>query len=178
MFSFHSKEKQCQRMLKNYFTIAPNSHASKVNAQNLQATLQQHMNQELPDVQTGFRKGRGTNCQHLSHHGGREFQKNFCFIDCAKALTVWITTNCGKFLNRWDYQTTFTCLLRNLYASQKATIRIRHGTMDCFKIGKGVCQGCLLSPCLFNIYTEYIMQSKDGLNKGQKLYGPNRSRRY
>ena len=75
-----------------------------------------------------------------------------------KPLTVWVTTNCGKFLKRWEYQ-HLTCLLRNLYAGQEATVRNRHGTMDWFQIGKGVRQGCILSPCLFNLYAEYIMQN-------------------
>ena len=71
-----------------------------------------------------------------------------------KPLTVWITTNYGKFFKRWEYQTTLPCLLRNLYAGQEATVRIRHGTRDCFQIKKGVPQGCILSPCLFNLYAE------------------------
>ena len=80
-----------------------------------------------------------------------------------KPLTVWITTNCGKFLNRWEY---LIRLLRNLYAGQEATVRTRHGTTDWFKIGKGVWQGCILSPCLFNFYAEYIMQNA-GLDESQ-----------
>ena len=72
-----------------------------------------------------------------------------------KLLTMWIMTNYGTFLKRWEYQTT--CLLRNLYAGQEATVRTGHGTTDWFQIGKGVCQGCILSPCLFNFYAEYIM---------------------
>jgi len=75
-----------------------------------------------------------------------------------KPLTVWITTNCGKFLEM-GISDNFTCLLRNLYAGQETTVRIGHGTMDFFQIGKGVCQGCVLSPCLFNSYAEYIMQN-------------------
>ena len=74
-----------------------------------------------------------------------------------KPLTVWITTNCGKFLNRWEYQSTLTYLLRNLY--QGTTVRTGHGTMDWFQFGKGVHQGCILSPCLFNLYAECIMQN-------------------
>ena len=74
-----------------------------------------------------------------------------------KPLTVWITINCGKFLKRWEYQTT--CLLRNLYAGQEAIVRTGHGTTDWFQIGKGVHQGCILSPCLFNLYAEYIMRN-------------------
>ena len=73
-----------------------------------------------------------------------------------KSLTVWITTNCGKFLKRWD---NLTCLLRNLYAGQEATVTTRHGTTDWFQIGKGVRQGCMLLPCLFNLYAEYIMRN-------------------
>ena len=76
-----------------------------------------------------------------------------------KPLTVWITTKCGKFLNRWEYQTTFTCLLRNLYAGQEATVRTIYGKMDWFKIGKGAHQSCILLPCLFNLYAEYIMRN-------------------
>ena len=76
-----------------------------------------------------------------------------------KPLTVWITTNCGKFFKRWEYQTTLTCLLRNLYAGQEATVRTGHGTTDWFQIGKGDRQGCILSPCLFNLYAEYIMRN-------------------
>ena len=110
--SFHSnpKERQCQRMF-NYHTIALISHASKVMLKILQARLQPYVNCELPDVQAEFRKGRGTRDQIANIHWviekAREFQKNICFcsIDYAKAF-VWITTNCGKFLKRWEYQTT------------------------------------------------------------------------
>ena len=96
----------------NYRTITLISHASKIMLKILQARLQQYVNQELPDVQSGFRKCRGTRDQLVNIHWiikkTREFQKNiyFCFTDYAKALTVWITTNCGKFLKRWEYQTT------------------------------------------------------------------------
>ena len=92
----------------------------------------------------------------------REFQKNiyFCFIDYAKPLSVWITTNFGKLLKRWEYQTTLcaSCLLRNLYAGQEAIVRTGHGKTGWFQIRKGVCQGYILSPCLFNLYAEYIMR--------------------
>ena len=74
----------------------------------------------------------------------------------SKPLTVWITANCGKFLKRWEYQTTIQV---NLYAGQEATVRTVHGTKDWFQRGKGVCQGCILSLCLFNLYAEYIMES-------------------
>ena len=88
----------------------------------------------------------------------REFQKNihFCFIDYAKALTMWITTN-WKILKEMGIPDHLTCLLRNLYAGPEATVRTGHGTTDWFQIGKGVHQGCMLSPCLFNLYAEYIM---------------------
>ena len=109
-FHFNPKERQCQRMF-NYHTIALISHASKVMLKILQARLQPYVNCELPDVQAGFRKGRGTRDQIANIHWviekAREFQKNICFcsIDYAKAF-VWITTNCGKFLKRWECQTT------------------------------------------------------------------------
>ena len=96
----------------NYHTIALVSHTSKVMLKILQARLQQYVNSELPDVQAGFRKGRGIRGQIANIRWiiekAREFQKNiyFCFIDYAKSLTVWITTNCGKFWKRWEYQTT------------------------------------------------------------------------
>ena len=83
-----------------------------------------------------------------------------------KLLTMWITTNCGKFFKRWEYQRHLNCLLRNLYASQEATVRNRHGTTDWFQIGKGVCQGCILSPYLSNLYVEYIMRNA-GLDEAQ-----------
>ena len=90
-----------------------------------------------------------------------------------KSLTAWITTNCGKFSKRWAYH--LTCLLRNLYAGQEAVVRTGHGTSDWFKIGKGVCQGCILSPCLFNLYAEYILQSArlDEIEAGIKIAGRN-----
>ena len=121
----------------------------------LQARLQQYVNQELPDVQAGFRKGKGTGDQIANIYWiiekAREFQKNvyFCFINYAKAF-VWITTN-WKILQEMRIPSHLTCLLRNLYAGQEATVRTGHGTIDWFKIRKGVCQGCILSPSLFNI---------------------------
>ena len=90
----------------------------------------------------------------------RGFQKNiyFCFIDYAKALTVWITIN-WKILKEMGIPDHLTCVLRNLYAVQEATVRTGHGTTDWFQTGKGECQGCIVSPCLFNLYAEYIMQN-------------------
>ena len=138
----------------------------------LQARLQQYMNWELPDVQAGFRKASVTGDQVASIHWitekARELKKKStsALLTMPKPLTVWIAINCGKFWKRWEYQTYLTCLLRNLYASQEATVRTEHGTMDWFKIGKGVHQGCILSPCLFNLYTEYIMWNA-GLDDSQ-----------
>ena len=93
-------------------------------------------------------------------------------------LTVWITTNSGKFFNRWEYQTT--CLLRNLHAGQEATVRTGHGTTDWFKIGRGVCQRCILSPCLFHLYAEYIMRNTgwEEAQAGIKINGRNINLRY
>ena len=126
----------------------------------LQARLHQYVNCELADVQAGFRKGRGTRDQIANirwiMEKAREFQKNiyFCFIDYAKALDCVDHNKLWKILKEMG-----TCLLRNLYAGQEATVRTGHGTTDWFQIGKGLCQGCILSPCLFNLYAEYIMQN-------------------
>ena len=106
----------------------------------------------------------------------REFEKNiyFCFIDYAKTLSIWNTTN-WKILQEMGIPDHLTCLLRNLYAGQEATVRIGHGMTDWFQIGKGVCQGYILSPCLFNFYAEYIMRNA-GLEEAQagiKIAGGN-----
>ena len=139
------------------------------------------MNRELPDVQAGFRKGRGTRDQIANIcwiiKKAREFQRNiyFCFITIPKPLTVWITINCGKFFKEMGIPDHLTCLLRNLCEGQVATVRTEHGTTDWFQIGKGVCQGCILSPCLFNFYAEYIMRNA-GLEEAQagiKISGRN-----
>ena len=122
------------------------------------------MNCELPDVQAGFRKGRGTRDQIANirwiMEKAREFQKNiyFCFIDCAKAFDCVDHNKLWKILKEMGIPDLLTCLLRNLYAGQEATVRTGHGTTDWFQIGKGVRQGCILSPCLFNLYAEYIMR--------------------
>ena len=123
----------------------------------LQARLQQYVNQELPDVEAGFRKGRGTRDQIANIcwilEKAREFQKNiyFCFIDYAKAFDLWITTN-WKILKEIGIPDHLTSLLRNLYADQEATVRTRHGTTDWFQIRKGVRDGCIMSHSLFNLY--------------------------
>ena len=149
----------------NYHTIALISHASKVLLKILQARLQQYMNRKLPDVQAGFRKGRErnqrSNCQHPVIEKAREFQKTiyFCFIDCAKAFDCVDHNKLWKILQEMGILDHLRCLLRNLYAGQEATVRTGHGTTAWLQIGKGVCQGCILSPCLFNFYAEYIMRN-------------------
>ena len=159
-FSFQSQRKAMPKNgnakeCSNYRTIALISHASKVMLKILQARLQQYVNCELP-VQDGFRKGRGTRDQIANIRWiikkAREFQKNiyFCFIDYAKALDCVDHNNLWKILKEMGIPDHLTCLLRNLYVSQEATVRTGHGTTDWFQIGKGVCQGCIMSPCLFN----------------------------
>ena len=121
------------------------------------------MNRELPDVQAGFRKGRGTRDQITNicwiMEKAREFQKNiyFCFIDHAKAFDCVDHNKLWKILQEMGIPDHLICLLRNLYSGQEATVRTGHGTTDWLQIGKGVCQGCILSPGLFNFYAEYIM---------------------
>ena len=164
-FSFHSHTS-------NYCTFALIWHASKVMLKILQARLRQYVKRELPDVQAGFRKGRGTR-DHIENIGwimekAREFQKNiyFCFIDYAKAFDCVDHNKLWKILQEMGIPDHLTCLLRNLYTGQEATVRTGHGTTDWFQIGKGVLQGCILSPCLFNLYAEYIMRNA-GLEETQ-----------
>ena len=147
----------------NYSTIAFISHASKVMLKILQARLQQYLNHELPDVQAGFRKGRGTRDQIANicwiMEKAREFQKNiyFCLLDYVKAFDSVDHNKLWKILKDMGIPDQLICLLRNLYAGQEATVRTGHGTIDWFQRGKGVHQGCILSPCLFNFYPQYIM---------------------
>ena len=139
------------------------------------------MNRELPDVQAGFRKGRGIRDQIANIHSNikkaREFQKNiyFCFIDYAKAFDCVDHTKLWEILQEMGIPDHGTCLLRNLYAGQEATVRTGHRTTDWFQIGKGVHQGCILSPCLFHLCVEYIMKNA-GLEEAQagiKIAGRN-----
>ena len=138
----------------------------------LKAWLQHYVNHELPDVQAGFRKGRGTKDQIANIHWiikkAREFQKttdyvvvpeNYCFTDYAKAFDCVDHKKLWKFLYKMRIPDHLTCLLRNLYAGQQTIVRTGHETTDWFQIRKGARQGCILSPCLFNIYAEYIMRN-------------------
>ena len=134
----------------SYHTIALISHASKVMLKILQARLQQYVNRELPDVQDGFRKSRGTRDQIANicwiTEKAREFQKNiyFCFTDYAKSYDCVDHNKLWKILQEMGIPDHLTCLLRNLYAGQEVALRTGHGTTDWFQIGKGVCQGCIL----------------------------------
>ena len=136
----------------------------------LQARLQQYMNHELPDVQAVFKKGRGTTDQTdnicWTIKKARKFQKNiyFCFIAYDKSFDCVDHNKLWKILKEMGIPDHLTCLLRNLYAGQEA--RTGHGSTDWFQIRKGVCQGCILSPCLFNLYAEYIMRNA-GLDDAQ-----------
>ena len=131
----------------------------------LQARLQQHVNHKLPDVQAGFTKGRGTRDQIANIcwiiEKAREFQKNiyFCFIDYAKAFGCVDHNKLWKILQEMGLPDHLTCLLRNLYAGLEAAVRTGRGATDWFQIGKEVLQGYILSPCLFNLYAEYIMRN-------------------
>ena len=130
------------------------------------------MNRELPDVQADFGKGRGTRDQIANicwiMEKAREFQKNiyFCFIDYAKVFDYVDHNKLWKILKQMGIPDHLTCLLRNLYAGQEATVRTGHGTAEWFQIGKGVHQGCILSPRLFHLYAEYIMRNT-GLEEAQ-----------
>ena len=131
----------------------------------LQARLQQYVNQELPDVQAGFRKGKGTRDQIANIcwiiEKARELQKNiyFCFTDYTNTFDYVDHNKVWKILREIRVPDYLTCLLRNLYAGHEATVRTVHGTTDWFQKGKGVRQGCILSSCLFNFYAEYIMRN-------------------
>ena len=138
----------------------------------LQARFQKYVNRELPDVQAGFRKGRGTRDQIANiiwvMEETREFQKNiyFCLFDYAKAFDCVDHNKLWKIMREMGIPDHLTCLLRNLYAGQEATVRTGHETTDWFQIGKGVCQGYILSPCLFNFYAEHLMRNA-GLEETQ-----------
>ena len=147
----------------------------------LQDRLQQYLNCELADVQAGFRKGRGTK-DHIANirwviEKAREFQKNiyFCFINYAKVFDCVDHNKLWKILQEMGIPDHLICILRNLYASLEATVRTGHGTTDWFQIAKGVREGCIWSPCLFNLYVEYITRNA-GLEEAQtgiKIAGRN-----
>ena len=167
-FQSQRKAKECS----NYRIIALISQTTKVKLKILQARLQQYVNLELPDVQAGLRKGRGTRAQIANIYWiikkAREFQKNiyFCFTPNAKAFDCVDHNKLWIILKEMGISDHLICFLINLYAVQAAIVRTGHGTTDWFQIGKGVCQGCILSPCLFNFYAEYIMRNA-GLDEAQ-----------
>ena len=139
----------------NSQTIVLISHESKIMLKILQAKLQQYMNRELPDVQAGYIKGWGIRDKIVSIcwmiEKAREFwKKNICFIDYAKDFDFVDHSKLQKIMKDMGVSDHLTCLLRKLYSGQEATVRTEHGTIDWFQIGKGVGQGCILSPCLFN----------------------------
>ena len=156
-FSFQSQRKAIPKKVQ-ITAVALISHASKVMLKILQVRLQQYVNWELPDVQAGFRKDRGTR-DHIANicwiiEKSRDFQKNiyFCFIDYAKSFDCVDHTKMWKILKEMGTPDYLTCLLRSLYAGQEATFRTRHGTMHWFQTGTGVHQSCTMAPCLFNLY--------------------------
>ena len=145
--------------------------------------LQVHMNCELPNVQEGFKKCRETRDQTANIHWiiqkAREFQKKkhiyFCFIDYAKAFDCVDHNKLWKIQKEMGIPDHLTCLFRNLYAGQEATVSTQHWKTDWFQIGKGVCQGCTLSPCLCSLYSEYIVWNTglDEAQAGIKITGRN-----
>ena len=164
--SFHAnpKERQSQKACSNYHTIALISHACKVMLKILQARLQQYMNHELPDIQDRFRKGRESEIilppsilSLKKHESSRKKKIYFFFTDYAKAFDCVDHSKLWKNFKEMGMPGHLTCLLKNLYARKEVTVRTGYGTTYCFQIGKGVHQGCILSPCLFNFYAEYIM---------------------
>ena len=164
----------------NYWKTALISHASKVMLKILQARLQQYMNfqmfklelEKADESEIKLPTSIGSYKNH-EHSRNKTKQNYFCFTDYAKAF-VWITTN-WIILQEMGTPDHLTCLLRNLYAGKEATARTGHGTTDWFQIWKGVCQGCILSPCLFNLYAEYIMRNAglDEAQAGIKIAGRN-----
>ena len=174
-----------------YHITALITHASKVMLKIFQTRLQQYMNWELPNIQVGFKIGRGTkksNYQYLfDHRKSKRIKKKqttkknwlhwlhcFLWVYCFFWPFVY-RNNPWKTLNEMGVLDHLSCLLKNLYTGQEATVRTRLGTMDWFQIGKGVCQGCILSPCIFKLYAEYIMWNAvlDEAEAGIKIAGRN-----
>ena len=169
LHSSHTLVKQCSKFSK--------AKKKKI----IQGKLHQYINHDLPDIQAGFRKGRGTRDQSANicwiTKKAREFQEKiyFCLIDYAKAFDCFCHHKLWKILKEMGIPDHLTCLLRSLYAGQEATVTTAHGTTDWFQIEKGVCPGCILSPCLFNLHAEYIMRNA-GLEEAQagiKIAGRN-----
>ena len=166
----------------NYCTIALLLHARKVELKILEVRLQQYVNHQTPDVQAGFRKARRTRdqitniCWIIQKARVPEKKKTyFCFIDYAKAFDCVDHYKLWKILKEMGTPDHPTCLLINQYVDQEATVRTGHGTTDWFQIGKGVCQGCILSPCLFKLYAEYVMRNAglEDAQAGIKITGRN-----
>ena len=164
--SFHSNPKKgSAKEWSNYNTITLISHASKEILKILQARLQQYVNHKFPVFKLVLEKAEEPEVKLPTSAGSskkaREFQKNIYFflIDYTKAFDCMDHNKLWNILKEMGMPDHLTCLLRNLYAGQEATVRTGHGTTDWFQIGKGVHQGCLLSPCLFNLYAEYIMRN-------------------
>ena len=149
----------------NYCTIALISHISKVMLKILQVRLQQSVNHELPDFKLVLEKAEEPEIKFPTFAGSWKKQESsrkniyFCFTDYAKAFDCVDHNKLWKILKEMGITNHLTCLLQNLYTGQKATVRTRNGTMDWFQIGKGVRQGCILSPCLFKLHAKYIMQN-------------------
>ena len=166
-FYFQSQRRAIPKECSSYRTIALISHASKVMLKILPIGLQRYMNQELPGVQAGLKKGGGTRDKieyiHWIIKKARQFQKNiyFCFIEYSKAFDCVDHNKLWKILKEMAIPDHLICLLWNRYASQEARVRTRHATMKCFQTGKRVCQDCILSPWLFNLYADYFLQNSD-----------------
>ena len=162
--SFHSnpKERQCQR-ISNYSTIAFISHASKVMLKFFKAGFNSKWTVSFQVFKLDLEKTREPEIKLPTSAGSWKKQESsrcfyFCFIDYAKAFDCVDHNKLWKILQEMEIPDLLTCLLRNLYAGQEATVRTGYGTTEWFQIGNGVRQGCILSPCLFNLYSEYIMQ--------------------
>ena len=161
---FHSspKERQCQRMFKlphNCIHLTRQQRNAQNSPSQASTVCEPWTSRCSSWIQKGQRSQR-SNCQHpLDHRKSKRVSEKiyFCFINYTKAFDCVDHNKLWKILQEMGIPDHLTCLLRNLYAGQEATVRTRHGTMDWFQIGKGVCQSCILSPCLFNLYSEYIM---------------------
>ena len=162
-FSFQSQRKAMPKNVQPIAQLHSSHTSSKVMLKILQARLQQKVNHKIPDVQAGFRKGRGNRAQIANIHWIIKEQENSrktstsASLTTTKPSTMWIAKKLWKILKQMGIPDHLTCLLRNLYAGQEVTVRTIHGTTDWFQFGKGICQACILSPCLFNFYEEYIM---------------------